>query len=91
MHKESHPQAGQTVRIKDGTIDPAQQLVVGGAEYRIEDWWDKLTGRSWAEPQTPAEVQYIVRSAYNNLPLDEEVVYGKIGNLGHLVHVSEIE
>lgn len=92
MHKESHPQAGQTVRIKDGTVDPAQELVVGGAEYEIEDWWDLLTGSSWMHQNgNPAALHYAIRSAANNLPLDDEVVYGKIENLGHLVHVSELE
>lgn len=27
----------------------------------------------------------------SQLPLDNEVLYGKVGQFGHLVHISEIE
>ena len=83
MHKESHPLAGKTVKIKTGQL--------AGAEYRIEDWWDLLTGGSWGDAQgNPAAMKYAFRSAVTDLPMDDEVVYGKIGCLGHLVHVNEL-
>lgn len=92
MHKESSPLAGTTVRIKEGVQDPSQQMVVGGAEYEVEDYWDVLTGGSWGNATgNPAALQYAIRAAVNMLPWDDEVLYGKIGGLGHLVHVSEIE
>jgi len=92
MHKESHPLAGKTVKIKEGTIDPVQGAVIGGAEYRVEDWWDKISGGSWTTAQgNYAAMHYGARNGLNHLPIDDEVVYGKIGNLGHLVHVSELE
>jgi hypothetical protein len=91
MHENSHPLAGATVLIKDGVLDPVQEMVVGGAEYRIEDWWDTLTGGSWQMAQgNIAAIQYALRVAGTGVPLDDEVVYGKIGGLGHLVHVSEL-
>ena len=78
MHTESHPQAGQTVTLKTGE------------EYRLEDWWDKLTGSSWMYAVgNPAAMNYAMRAL--DLPIDDEVVYGKIGVYGHLVHVSEIQ
>jgi hypothetical protein len=94
MHTESHPLAGQTVKIKDGTQDPTQSCVVGGAEYRIEDWWDTLTGKSWMlSDGNWAAMHYALRSALVEpmLPIDDEVVYGKIGAFGHIVHVSELD
>ncbi|MGH7792055.1 MAG: hypothetical protein ACREOB_07030 [Thermodesulfobacteriota bacterium] len=92
MHTENSEYKGQTVRIKAGVTDPVQNLVVEGAKYEIEEWWDKLTGGSWHFAKgNPAAVQYAVRAAFNNLPLDDEVLYGKIDRLGHLVHISEIE
>lgn len=92
IHQEPHPLAGQTVKIKDGVIDPAQGLVLPGAEYRIEDWWDRVSGESWMTSYSNiAALQYAIRSAKNDLPLDDNVVYGKIESLGHLVHVSEFE
>src|SRR5258708_4340601 len=46
MHLDPHELAGQTVTIRDGVTDPAQRAVVGGAEYRIEDWRDRIAGNS---------------------------------------------
>lgn len=43
MHSESHPLAGQTVKVDFG----AGGNIEGIQEYRVEDWWDKLTGGSW--------------------------------------------
>ena len=83
MHNEDHPLAGKTVIIKSGSMS--------GAEYRIEGWWDKLTGGSWGNAQgNPAALKYAFRGATDNLPMDDEVLYGKVGLLGHLVHASEI-
>lgn len=92
IHSSPHPQAGQTVTIKDGVTDPAQGAVIGGAEYRIEDWRDRVGGGSWGEANgNPACLHYAMRIAGNGVPPDDEVVYGKIGAFGHLVHASEIK
>lgn len=91
MHTQSHPLAGKTVKINDTGKDATQSAVVPGAEYRVEDYWDKVTGKSWMNSDgNPAAMQYAMRSAIAGLPLDDEVVYGKIGAFGHLVHVSEL-
>ena len=34
---------------------------------------------------------YAIRSAKCRLPIDNEVLYGKVGHFGHLIHVSEIQ
>lgn len=90
MHNSAHELAGKTVKIRDGVFDPIQDAVKGGAMYRIEDWWDNVSGGSWGESHTPAAMQYAIRAGANGLPEDDEVVYGKIGPFGHLVHVSEL-
>lgn len=85
MRTESHPLAGKTVKIKSGQLK--------GAKYCIEDYWDKLTGGSWGDAVgNPAAMQYALRTGLleNGIPSDDEVLYGKIGSLGHLVHVCEI-
>jgi hypothetical protein len=85
---------GEVVRIKEGVIDPAQGQVVPGAEYRIEGRWDapRIGGKSWMNCEgNPACLHYAVRASANDLPIDDNVLYGKIGSLGHLVHTSEIE
>lgn len=89
-HPEPHPLAGQTVRIKEGVEHP--QFRIGGAEYRVEDWWDRVAGKSWMVCQgNPACLIYAMRSGFARIPTDNEVLYGKVNGLGVLVHKSEIE
>jgi len=83
--------AGTTVRIRSGLKHP-QLESFGDSEFRVEDWWVNVAGKSWQICQgNPACMVYGIRSGLGGLPLDDEVLYGKIGLLGHLVHVSEIE
>ncbi|MFJ4828463.1 hypothetical protein ACIP79_00755 [Streptomyces sp. NPDC088747] len=83
MHDAAHPNAGRTVTVDMGD---------GPVPYDIEDWWDRISGGSWMFAEgNPAALKYAVRSAFANLPTDDEVVYGKVGHLGHIVHVSEIK
>ena len=92
MHNEQHPQAGQTVKVKAQLIAPnLDRSDDGPHNLVIEDWWDHLTGGSWMDAQGNfAAMNYAMRNAVRDLPLDDEVVYGKVGPFGHLVHVSEI-
>lgn len=89
MHNEPSPLAGKTVQIKKSAN------TLGGLEYRVEDFWDRVSdGKSWMDCKgNPACLSYAMRmhDGPNTPPLDNEVLYGKIGPLGHLVHVSEIE
>lgn len=91
MHNASHPKAGQTVKIR---FKEPGHFQISGLEhdFRLENWWDVMTGgTSWMESNSnPAAIVYGMRAGIANLPLDDDVVYGKIGNLGHLVHASEI-
>lgn len=83
IHKTEYEQAGKTVTIKTGKF--------AGQQYRIEDFWDRLGQGSWMDcVGNPACLQYAMRSALERLPMDDEVLYGKIGPFGHLVHVSEL-
>lgn len=91
MHNEAHELAGKTVKLKD-TI-PSDPDGLAGQDFRLEDWWDHLTGGSWMFAQgNPACLKYAMRSSLQSppLPLDDEVVYGKVGAFGHLIHVSEL-
>ncbi len=92
IHADPHPLAGQTVIIGDNVTDPVQGTVVPGAEYIIEDWWDRVSGAPWGDCQGNfAAMHYGLRAGMNGVPPDDEVVYGKIGTFGHLVHMSEIK
>jgi hypothetical protein len=85
VRRDPHPLAGKAVTIKRGTYKDEK--------YRLEDWWENVSGKSWQISQgNPAALSYAIRRSglKDDLPLDDEVVYGKIGPLGHLVHVSEL-
>lgn len=90
MHQEKHPLAGQTVKLKDNIKTTNGDLA--GQEYRIEDWWDRVFGSSWMFAEgNPAALIYAMRSGTKGLPINDEVVYGKVGAFGHLIHVSELD
>lgn len=78
IHQTESPLAGELVEIKTG--------VLAGQSLRVEDWWDRVAGKSWMYCDgNPACLAFAMREL---TPLDNEVVYGKIGNAGTLVHVS---
>lgn len=90
IHNNPHPLAGRTVRLvlKDGHphIPDAANAV-----FRIEDWCDRVLGGSWMfAAGNPAAMMYGMRSGLSGAPCDDEVVYGKVGAYGHLIHVSEL-
>lgn len=82
--REPSPHAGKTVKIRDDVP------MLGGEQYRVEDWWINVSAQSWTDSQTPAAFNYAIRTA-GLVPIDNDVLYGKVGSFGHLVHVSEIE
>ena len=84
MENEKSELAGETVKIISGEL--------AGSDYRVEDWWENVSGKSWMFSQgNMACIKYAVRNAKDNLPVDNDVLYGKIGAFGHLVHITEIE
>lgn len=88
-HAEPHPMAfqGIVVRLLPGVTDP-RGMVVGGAEFVIYDWHDRIAG----DPQ--ADRNYIRRleaAGLLGVLSDTEVLYGHIGAFGHPVHVAEID
>lgn len=87
-HSTPHPLAGKTVTVTADLPDS------NSAEHKftVEDWNDRLFGRSWMFMEGhPASLSYAMRLVFAGLPTDNEVVYGKVQGLGHLVHVSEIQ
>ena len=91
IHTKSHSHAGKTVKIKP-EVKHFQYPTFGGSDFRLEDYWDILTGGSWMHANgNPAAMVYGMRAGMEGLPSDNEVVYGKVNGLGSLVHVSELE
>ena len=68
-----------------------------GNSIVIEDWWQKIVGVSWqtsALNRNPAAYNYCLnhQSEYSNHNISVNwVLYGKIGSLGYLVNVNELE
>lgn len=98
-YRDPHPLAGETVTLKlnkpptktaaDGLKSDPDGL--DGQEYHIEDYWQNVSGGTWMTAEgNPACIKYAIRSALAGLPVDNEVVYGKVGPFGHLIHVSEL-
>ncbi len=87
-HQSPSPLAGKEVKIKKESAD------LGGKTLRVEDYWDRIAGKSWRNSDgNPAALGYAMRTGLGDMriPNDDEVVYGKIGGLGYLVHLSELE
>ncbi len=79
--RKQYEYAGKTMKVKET-----------GEAFRVEDWCENVLGRSWMNANGhPAALQYAVRTATNDIPIDNEVVYGKLGMYGMLFHVSELE
>ncbi|GAI38103.1 unnamed protein product, partial [marine sediment metagenome] len=86
MFREKSLLAGRTLTIKSGDL--------AGQEITIEDWGQNVHGgESWMASgfQPPAVIQYAARVPIDNLPVDDDVLYGEIKNVGFLVHISELE
>ena len=82
--KRKSKYAGKTVEIIKGEFK--------GQLFEVEDWWENIARKSWMFCDgNPACIKYAIRSAREELPLDNDVLYGKIGMLGHLIHISEIK
>jgi len=87
-HERAHPLAGKTVRLRLRQEDVHLNT---GDRYRLEDWWDRVSAGSWMDCMPCwAAAAYALRVHAADLPVDDEVVYGQVGGVSHLVHVSEL-
>lgn len=94
MHTEKSNIAGKEVKIKASVTHP-QNPNFGGSFFRVEDWWDHLTGGSWMNVTgNLACLVYAMRISFTkeSVPLDDDVLYGHTSDgYCHLVHINEIE
>ncbi|MDZ7895345.1 MAG: hypothetical protein U5M50_10530 [Sphingobium sp.] len=76
IHPEPSPVAGKQLLIIAGPY--------AGDTIRIEDWWDRVAGKSWMDCDgNPACLRYAI-DRVGSAPIDNDVLYGG----GRLVHVS---
>lgn len=84
--------SGQTVKLNKDIMEPSMGVIQEGTEYHVEGYWDDVTGGSWMHANgNVAALNYALRAGHAGLPADDDVLYGKIGALGVLIHVSEID
>ena len=84
-------EGGATYSLNNKAKDPLQMAVVSKAHFTVEGKWEALTGKSWMfSDGNPACLHYAMRIVLGKLPIDNNVYYGKINGLGHLVHAAEI-
>lgn len=94
LPRERSPYAGMVVKTKPNVgVDLTSGRSLGNLNFRIEDWWQNVAGKSWMQSDgNPAAMNYAFRigTRIGEVPTDNEVLYGKIGMLGYLFHVSEL-
>lgn len=92
--REKSPYAGMVVKTKPGLgFDPLNAVCLSDQEFLVEDWWQNVYGHSWkASDGNPAALSYAFRTGMSGgkIPTDDEVLYGKIGMFGYLLHLSEL-
>lgn len=91
IHKKPSEYAGKTVKLKATTVGMRGKL------FEVEDYWDRVDGKSWMNcVGSIAVLSYSIRAGVANnlgiaIPLNDEVLYGKIDGDGHLIHVCELD
>lgn len=88
--REKSPYAGMTVKTKPD-VGSDMRPTLGNCEFVIEDWWQNVAGVSWIDSGNDYRVRkYALRIGGTKVPVDDEVLYGKIGPSEYLFHVSEL-
>lgn len=89
------PYAGVVVKTRENVgTDPMTKMPLGNKDFIVEDWWENISGKSWMVSNgNPAALCYAFRTGMNHatVPLDNDVLYGKIDGLGYIFHVCELE
>ena len=90
---ERYKYAGKKLIIAQGAGRAFNGEILDGKEFIAEDYWMNVSGKSWKCIEgNPAVVEYICRAMANKTPppMDDYVIYGKVGLYGHLFHENEL-
>jgi len=96
-HKSSIEATSDTMAFIHPTPHPlARQIIelVDGRSFQVDDWWDRVmqTSTSWYLSDVRrnfALAAFALEQAKTNLPMDDDIVYGKIGDFGVIIHVRQ--
>lgn len=69
-----------------------KRFIRNNEQVEVLDWFDYETRLSWTKcVHTPCCTDYALRSAWEGLPCDNEVLLVAINGEKQLLHVSELE
>ena len=93
IHKEKSEYAGKEIVINAtlmlGEFNDPDKL--NGKTMIVEDWADRVFGESWGDMNgNPTALKYAMRAGLSGVPFGNEVLYGKVDGLAHLIHISEV-
>jgi len=88
MNREKYEHSGKQMKIKNFVSNG-----LAGKIIEVEDYWENVSGKSWMlSDGNIAAMNYGFRTGtQGGVPINDEVVYGKVDGLGYLLHVSELE
>lgn len=100
IHDTDHRFAGKSVKLNELAEDPLRGILIPGTVIEVENWYDRVDPTrpvSWMDndAQTFTTMHYAQRvmalgaKGIGGLA-DDEVVYGHVNGLGHIVHTSEL-
>ncbi len=82
VHPDQCPIAGQRFLIEREGIE---------LQIEVVDWWDRLVNRSWNKCLASRTcLHYAMRSAWDNLPANDDVLLVSANGERCLMHVSEL-
>lgn len=94
--RERCPYAGCEMRTRPDVGKVPSGFDLGNRVFQVEDWCENVLGFPWMVADgNPAAMIYAFRIGMKfgtaaAVPLDNNVVYGKIDGLGYLLHVTEL-
>jgi hypothetical protein len=85
FHKQPSSFSGKTIQVEiDARLYP----------FECEDWWDRVekTDEHWYQKTREKDecLEFVMRYSREGLPLDDEVLVGKVQGVRKLIHIKMV-